>query len=69
KPDGTFYLFTRTPIEDDVAFVRALQKRRILAVPGQGFGGPGHIRIAFCVDDTTILRAMDGFADTLKEYR
>ena len=69
KPDGTFYLFIRTPIEDDVAFVRALQKRRILTVPGQGFGGPGHIRIAFCVDDATILNAMDGFADTLKEYR
>lgn len=69
KPDATFYLFTKAPIEDDVEFVRALQKRRILAVPGRGFGGPGYIRIAFCVDDATITNAMDGFADTIKEYR
>jgi len=69
KPEGAFYLFLKTPIEDDVAFVRALQKRQILTVPGQGFGGPGHIRLAFCVDDATIVRAMDGFADTMKDYR
>lgn len=69
KPDATFYLFTKAPIEDDVEFVRALQKRRILAVPGRGFGGPGYIRIAFCVDDATIMNAMAGFADTIKEYR
>lgn len=69
KPDATFYLFTKAPIEDDVEFVRALQKRRILAVPGRGFGGPGYIRIAFCVNDKTITNAMDGFADTLKDYR
>jgi aspartate aminotransferase len=69
KPDATFYLFTKAPIADDVEFVRALQKRRILTVPGRGFGGPGYIRIAFCVDDATITNAMEGFADTIKEYR
>jgi aspartate aminotransferase len=69
KPDATFYLFTKAPIEDDVEFVRALQKRRILTVPGRGFGGPGYIRLAFCVDDATIINAMDGFADTIKDYR
>lgn len=69
KPEGAFYLFPKTPIADDVAFVRALQQRRILTVPGSGFGGPGHFRIAYCVDDKTIVNAMDGFAETLKEYR
>ena len=68
KPEGAFYLFLKTPFEDDVAFVQALQKRQILAVPGQGFGGPGYIRLAFCVNDETIIRAMDGFAATLKDY-
>jgi aspartate aminotransferase len=67
KPEGAFYLFLKTPIEDDVAFVRALQKYRILAVPGQGFGASGYIRLAFCVDDATITRAMDGFAAALKD--
>ncbi|OIP91680.1 MAG: aspartate aminotransferase [Syntrophaceae bacterium CG2_30_49_12] len=68
RPEGTFYLFVRTPIEDDVEFVRALQKRKILTVPGSGFGGPGHFRIAYCVDDATIINAMEGFGQTLKEY-
>ena len=69
KPEGAFYLFPRTPIEDDVEFVKALQKRRILTVPGSGFGGPGHFRIAYCVDDRTIINAMDGFKNTIKDYR
>ncbi len=63
KPAGAFYLFMKSPIADDVAFVRELQAReRILTVPGRGFGGPGHVRIAFCVDDSVIERALPGFA-------
>jgi aspartate aminotransferase len=69
KPEGAFYLFLRTPIDDDVRFAGALQERRILTVPGSGFFGPGHIRIAYCVDDATILGAIEGFGDVLKEFR
>lgn len=69
KPEGTFYLFVRSPIADDVTYVRALQLRRILTTPGIGFGGPGYFRIAYCVDDAAITNAMPGFADTLKEYQ
>jgi len=69
KPEGAFYLFPKTPINDDIEFVRALQKRRILTVPGSGFGWPGYFRIAFCVDDATIMNAMAGFEETFKEYR
>jgi len=69
KPGGAFYLFPRTPTEDDVAFVRALQKENILVVPGRGFGGPGHVRISYCVDDDTIINAMKGFANVMKQYR
>lgn len=70
KPKGAFYLFLKTPIEDDVAFVRELQeKERILTVPGRGFGGPGHIRIAYCVDDETIKKALPGFARELKSVK
>jgi aspartate aminotransferase len=69
KPEGAFYLFLRTPIADDVLFADALRKRRILTVPGSGFCGPGHIRIAYCVDDATILGAIEGFGEVLKEFR
>lgn len=69
RPEGAFYVFPQTPLEDDVAFVRLLQKRRILAVPGIGFGRPGHMRIAYCVSDETIVNAMDGFGEALREAR
>lgn len=67
RPEGAFYLFPRTPIADDVEFVKVLQKKRILTVPGSGFGGPGHFRIAYCVDDETIINSMDGFREALAE--
>lgn len=69
KPEGAFYLFPKTPIEDDVAFVAALQEENILTVPGSGFYGPGHMRIAYCVDDRTIEKAIPGFAKVIKRFR
>ncbi len=69
KPSGAFYLFPKAPIPDDVAFVKALQEELILTVPGSGFGGPGHFRIAFCVDDETILRALPGFKRTIERLQ
>jgi aspartate aminotransferase len=69
KPAGTFYLFPRSPIPDDVEFVQALKAERILVVPGSGFHGPGHFRIAFCVDDAVIKGAMPGFEKAIRNYR
>jgi len=68
-PEGTFYLFPETPIPDDVEFVRSLQEENILTVPGAGFGGPGYFRIAFCVENDTIKRAIPGFAKVMEKYR
>jgi aspartate aminotransferase len=68
KPEGAFYLFPRTPIEDDVSFVSALQEENILTVPGSGFGGPGHFRIAYCVEDKTIERSLPGFEKVIKKF-
>jgi aspartate aminotransferase len=69
RPEGAFYLFSRTPVEDDVAFVIALQEENILTVPGSGFGGPGHFRIAYCVSDTVIEGALPGFKKVIETYR
>jgi aspartate aminotransferase len=67
-PKGTFYLFPRAPGGDDMRFVQDLQKELVLVVPGSGFGCPGHFRIAFCVDDATIVRSMKGFERAIKKY-
>ena len=69
RPEGAFYLFPKTPIEDDVAFVAALQEENILTVPGSGFGGPGYFRIAYCVPDEVIEGALSGFKKAIDKYR
>ena len=68
RPKGAFYLFPKSPVTDDVAFVKALQEALILTVPGRGFGAPGFFRIAFCVDDQTIEKAMSGFERVRKKF-
>jgi aspartate aminotransferase len=65
-PSGAFYLFPKSPLPDDIQFVRFLQEENILVVPGSGFGGPGHFRIAYCVDDRTIEGALPGFERAIK---
>jgi aspartate aminotransferase len=67
KPEGAFYLFPRSPIADDVAFVGALQEELILAVPGVGFGTPGYFRLAYCVADETIENSLAGFEKVFKK--
>jgi len=69
KPQGAFYLFVQSPIPDDVAFVQMLLKKNILVVPGSGFGAPGYFRIAYCVDDATIINSLDSFAETIQECK
>lgn len=60
RPKGAFYLFPQTPI-DDVEFCKILTEQKILAVPGRGFGMPGYIRLAFCVDEKVIAGSVEGF--------
>lgn len=60
-PQGAFYLFPRSPLADDVAFVRELQKDNILGVPGSGFGGPGYFRLCYCVPEMVIEKSLPSF--------
>ena len=60
-PRGAFYFFPVAPGGDDLAFVERLLAENILAVPGRGFGFPGHFRLCFCVDERIIARAAPGF--------
>ena len=69
KPQGAFYVFPRTPIADDVAFVRLLAEEGVLTVPGSGFGMPGHIRISLTVERDTVVRAMPGFERAFHKAR
>jgi aspartate aminotransferase len=68
KPQGAFYIFPKAPIEDDVAFVKDLQSKRILTVPGRGFGKPGYFRIAYCVEKQMIEKSLPGFGEIAAKY-
>ena len=65
---GCLYVFPKTPIADDITFVKALQKELILAVPGSGFGAPGYFRLAFCVEEKVIENALPHFRKIAKEF-
>jgi aspartate aminotransferase len=69
KPQGAFYVFPRTPIPDDVAFVRLLAEESVLTVPGSGFGMPGHIRISLTVERDTVVRALPGLERAFHKAR
>ncbi|MDP6454283.1 MAG: pyridoxal phosphate-dependent aminotransferase [SAR202 cluster bacterium] len=60
-PQGAFYMFPKSPIEDDVEFTAELQKSNVLVVPGRGFGSPGYFRLSYCVTDETLAGSLDGF--------
>jgi aspartate aminotransferase len=69
KPQGAFYLFPKAPVEDELAFVKELQAKRILTVPGRGFGKPGYFRIAYAVDIKVIEGALPGFKELAAKYQ
>ena len=68
KPQGAFYLFVKAPGGDDKAFVAAAKKYHLLLVAGSGFGGPGYLRIAYCVDYDMIVRSLPAFKSLAEDY-
>ena len=68
KPQGAFYLFVKAPGGDDKAFVQAAKKYHLLLVAGSGFGGPGYLRIAYCVDYDMIVRSLPAFESLAKDF-
>lgn len=66
-PKGAFYLFAKSPIEDDVAFCNMAIKHRLVIVSGSGFGYPGYFRLAYCVSMDTIKNSKDSFEALRKE--
>lgn len=68
KPQGAFYLFIKTPIADDKAFVASAKKYNILIVPGSGFGCAGYARLAYCVSEKTIRASLPAFKKLAEEY-
>ena len=69
EPGGAFYLFPRSLEPDDLAFSQRAKQFDLLLVPGSGFGAPGHVRIAYCVQTEMIRRALPRFKALADSYR
>lgn len=68
KPQGAFYLFVKSPVEDEKAFCEAGKKYNILMVPGSSFACPGYVRLAYCVSYDTIVNSLPEFKKLAAEY-
>jgi aspartate aminotransferase len=68
EPEGAFYLFCQVPKGDDRGFVEHLKQYRILGVPGSGFGKPGWVRFAYCVDEQLIHASGLAFKQALETW-
>lgn len=69
EPKGTFYMFPRTIIDDDIAFCEKAKDFNLLIVPGTGFGCSGHTRISYCVPTARIEKSLDAFEKLAKFYK
>jgi aspartate aminotransferase len=69
RPEGAFYVFLKTPIADDVKFVRALAAEGVLGVPGAGFGRGGYIRLSLTIPIQQMERSIPGFARAFRLLR
>lgn len=69
EPGGTFYMFPRTLIPDDIAFCEKAKDFNLLIVPGTGFGCPGHVRISYCVPTERVERSLESFKRLAEYYK
>ena len=68
KPQGAFYLFVKSPVENEKEFCEVCKKYNILVVPGSSFACPGYVRIAYCVSYEQIERSLPAFKKVAEEY-
>lgn len=66
KPNGAFYLFPKSPIEDDKEFCNIAKEYNVLIVPGSSFGCPGYFRAAYCISYDTIERSLPSFTKIME---
>ncbi|MEG1946056.1 MAG: pyridoxal phosphate-dependent aminotransferase [Lachnospiraceae bacterium] len=68
KPQGAFYLFIKSPVDQEEVFVNSAKKYHILLVKGSAFACPGYVRLAYCVSYETIERSLNAFRQLALEW-
>jgi aspartate aminotransferase len=67
-PQGAFYMWIESPVENEMEFDQAAKEERILITPGSAFHGPGWVRASFCGSHKMILRSEEAFKRLGKKY-
>lgn len=60
RPQGAFYMFAKSPIEES-EFVAKAKSYNILLVGGKSFACEGYVRIAYCVSYDMIVASLPSF--------
>lgn len=68
RPQGAFYMWVKSPVEDEKEFCDVCREHHILVVPGSSFACGGYVRIAYCVSYDMIERSMPAFAKVAERY-
>lgn len=68
KPEGAFYMWVKSPDEDETKFVAAGKKYNIIMVKGSAFGCAGYVRLAYCVSHETVKNSLKAFEKLAAEY-
>ena len=68
KPQGAFYLWLKSPVENEAEFVAAAKKYHLLLVKGSAFGCGGYVRLAYCISNEKINRSLEAFAKLAADY-
>ena len=63
-----FYLFVKSPVENEKEFCEVAKKHHVLMVPGSSFACPGYVRLAYCVSYEQIERSLPAFKKIAEEY-
>lgn len=67
KPEGAFYLFVKSPMEDEKEFCEICKKHHVLVVPGSSFACSGYVRISYCVSYEQIEHSLPAFKAIAQE--
>ena len=68
KPEGAFYMLVKAPTGDDAEFSAEAKKFNLLIVPATSFGCPGYVRMAYCVSNEMIHRALPALQKLADHY-
>jgi aspartate aminotransferase len=69
KPEGAFYLFVKSMIDDDKAFAEAAKRYNLLIVPGSAFGYPGYFRLSYCISYEKIQKSLEAWIKLADEFK